>query len=96
MYGHVKLSVFATPNKKRFPSAISATVLRTNVYGLLFLGRIKDLLYVNRPATIADMKARITTAFRSIETAELEAVEYNFLPRINRCIAVGGHKFEHL
>lgn len=59
-------------------------------------GNIKDRVYVNPPTTPEDMEYRIRNACMTITPVMLRAVQQNILKRLNMCIQVDGHIFEHL
>lgn len=59
-------------------------------------GYIKDRVYMNPPTTPEDMENRIRDACRTITPAMLRNVQENIVKRLNKCIEVNGHLFEHL
>lgn len=59
-------------------------------------GYIKDRVYVNPPTTPEDMENRIRDACRTITPFMLRNVQGNIVKRLNMCIQVDGHIFEHL
>ena len=59
-------------------------------------GYIKDRVYVNPPTTPEDMENRIRDACRTLTPFMLRNVQGNIVKRLNMCIQVDGHIFEHL
>lgn len=59
-------------------------------------GRLKSMVYVERPTTREDMKARIRHAVASISPEEIQRSVDNFRVRMELCIANDGKQFEHL
>ena len=57
-------------------------------------GRIRALVYVQRPLNIQDLCARITIAFQSITHNELKNVSFNILRRAQLCIGADSRHFE--
>lgn len=58
-------------------------------------GRIKDLVYRDRPTTRADMMRTITRAIQSLDAAEILRAVDNIAARVQLCIRQGGAQFEH-
>jgi len=61
-----------------------------------FWGRIKDLVYHERPTTRDNMIRRINEAIRSLRAEEILRVINCFQNRVDACIAENGAHFEHL
>lgn len=59
-------------------------------------GRLKDLVFANRPTTMDDMIIRIRNAIRSISVAEIETSVLSTCRRLESCIENDGRHFEHL
>lgn len=59
-------------------------------------GYIKDRVYMSPPTTPEDMENRIRDACRTITPFILRNVGENLVKRLNMCVQVGGHIFEHL
>ncbi|EFN61186.1 hypothetical protein EAG_12745, partial [Camponotus floridanus] len=59
-------------------------------------GRVKELIYFQRPTTRENMIERIKIIFREITTQELEEVQASFPRRLQACLAQSGTHFEHL
>lgn len=59
-------------------------------------GRVKNLVFNNRPTTAEDMKERIRIAVRSISSAEIELAVESTRERLDLCINNDGKHFEHL
>lgn len=59
-------------------------------------GRIKDLVFANRPTTRQDMINRIRNSISSISIAEVEAAVQSTHGRLIACVANDGRQFEHL
>ena len=59
-------------------------------------GRIKDLVYQERPTTRDDMIRRINEAIRSLDADEILRATNCFQNRVDACIAENGAHFEHL
>lgn len=59
-------------------------------------GTIKDKVYQNVPTTPANMMERITNACRDINEETILRCHDSFIKRIDKCIEVNGHHFEHL
>lgn len=59
-------------------------------------GRLKDLVYFERPTTVEDIRVRISQACREINPAEILRVQQSFIRRLQSCIDAGGQQFEHL
>lgn len=59
-------------------------------------GRIKEIVYNDRPTTRDDMKERIRTAMASLEAAEIRRAVDSFQNRITVCAAQNGAHLEHL
>lgn len=59
-------------------------------------GFLKEKVYREMPTTRENMIERITNACRDIDEDILVRCQESFARRINKCIEVGGHHFEHL
>ena len=59
-------------------------------------GRIKDIVYQERPTTRQDMQERIRAVCASLSSDELLRAINNVRSRSQRCVAQGGGHFEHL
>lgn len=59
-------------------------------------GKLKDIVYKDRPTTPDDMKDRIREAIRNISVAEIEVSVLSTTERLNLCVANNGGQFEHL
>ncbi|KAL1514398.1 hypothetical protein ABEB36_003659 [Hypothenemus hampei] len=59
-------------------------------------GYLKDQVYKEIPTTREDMILRIINACANIPEDTLLRCEESFKTRINKCIEVQGHHFEHL
>lgn len=59
-------------------------------------GRIKDLVYRERPTTSEDMKNRIREAIQSLDPVEIRRATDDFQRRITACIHARGGHFENL
>ena len=59
-------------------------------------GYLKNEVYKKKPTTREDMMRRITTACQKITPDMLLSCVSSFEMRINKCIEVNGHIFEHL
>lgn len=57
-------------------------------------GRLKDIVYKDRPTTPNNMKDRIREAIRNISAAELESSVLSTAERLSLCIANNGGHFE--
>ena len=58
-------------------------------------GRVKDLVYCERPTTRDNMIHRIRDAIRSLDADEILNATNNFKKRIRACIEENGKHFEH-
>lgn len=58
-------------------------------------GRLKEIVYHNRPTTRDDMILRIRNAIASITTAEIKNAVYGIKRRLQSCIYNDGGHFEH-
>jgi len=58
-------------------------------------GRLKDLVYRERPTTRDDMIRRIRLAIRSLHVDEILHATNNFEKRVLACIEANGGHFEH-
>lgn len=58
-------------------------------------GRIKDLVYRERPTTAEDMKNRIRQVIQSLDTDEIRRATDDFQSRVTACINARGGHFEH-
>lgn len=59
-------------------------------------GRVKDVVFANRPTTRENMMERITAALRNISVAEIETAVLSTRERLQACINNDGRHFEHL
>ena len=59
-------------------------------------GFVKERVMAVAPTTPDDMKERIRRACTEITTQMLAEVRRSFHQRINKCLQVEGHHFEHL
>jgi hypothetical protein len=59
-------------------------------------GRLKDLVFQEKPTTRENMKERIRNAIRSLSRAEIEAAVFSTTRRSNKCIENDGRHFEQL
>lgn len=59
-------------------------------------GRLKDLVFQERPTTRENMMVRITNAVRNLSPAEIEAAVLSTKRRIIKCLQNDGKHFEHL
>jgi hypothetical protein len=59
-------------------------------------GYLKDIVYKSKPRTLSDLKHSIISAFSSLDSALCEKVCESVPERLQRCIDVDGHQFEHL
>ncbi|XP_029673048.1 uncharacterized protein LOC115241426 [Formica exsecta] len=69
-----------------------------NLTPLVFLlwGLLKDIIYEHVPTTPEDMRMRIRTACSNISQETIRRTRESFIGRIQKCIEVDGHHFEHL
>lgn len=58
-------------------------------------GRVKDLVYRDRPTTRANMIERIRQAVQSLEASEIQRAVNHFQRRVQTCFLQGGAHFEH-
>ncbi|EFN75161.1 hypothetical protein EAI_02716, partial [Harpegnathos saltator] len=58
-------------------------------------GRVKDIVYPNRPTTRNDMITRITEAIRSLSSDGILGATNSFQNRVDVCIEKNGAHFEH-
>lgn len=61
-----------------------------------FWGRLKDLVYTNRPSTVEEMRAEIQNAILSIPPEEIQQAQRDFCSRLLLCINEEGRHFEHI
>lgn len=59
-------------------------------------GRVKDLVYREKPSTKVNMIQRIQQAILSLQATEIRSAVDNFQTRIQACTLQGGGHFEHL
>ena len=59
-------------------------------------GRLKDMVFQEKPTTRENMMERIRNAIRSLSRAEIEAAVFSTATRLNKCIENDGRHFEHL
>jgi hypothetical protein len=59
-------------------------------------GILKDKVYKNRPRTIQDLRANITTEINNIDRDTLRCVSENTVKRANMCLQEEGGHFQHL
>nr|WP_253308897.1 DUF4817 domain-containing protein [Rickettsia endosymbiont of Ceutorhynchus assimilis] len=59
-------------------------------------GNIKQIVYQEAPTTPENMMERIRNACRAVSRDTLIRCHESFLQRIDKCVEVGGHHFEHL
>lgn len=59
-------------------------------------GTLKERVYQTVPTTPEDMKERIRNACRNIDAETLMRCNESFIKRVDKCIEVQGHHFEHL
>ncbi|KYN23489.1 hypothetical protein ALC57_04093, partial [Trachymyrmex cornetzi] len=67
-----------------------------NILDYYFWGKIKDLIYPERPTTRGDMIRRISEVIRSSSAEEILRAIHSFQNRVDVCIAGKGAHFEHL
>lgn len=61
-----------------------------------FWGRIKEIVYSQKPTTRDDMKQRIRNACQSLYTKEILKATDSVTRRAEKCLEVNGRQFEHL
>lgn len=66
-----------------------------NVLDYYLWGRVKDLVYRNRPTTRDDMIVRIRDAIRSLGEVEIYRATNDFQKRVIKCTEANGGHFEH-
>ncbi|KAJ8915515.1 hypothetical protein NQ315_012396 [Exocentrus adspersus] len=59
-------------------------------------GSIKEKVYQDVPTTPENMMERIRNACRAVNRETLIQCHESFMRRIDKCVEVGGHHFEHL
>ena len=59
-------------------------------------GRLKDLVFQNRPTSRENMILRIENAIQSLSIAEVEAAVFSTRRKLQMCIDNDGRQFEHL
>jgi hypothetical protein len=59
-------------------------------------GQIKEIVYKNKPESLAHLKQSIDLAFQTLDFDLCEKVCQSVPNRLQRCIDVDGHQFEHL
>lgn len=59
-------------------------------------GRLKDIVFQNRPTTRENMINRIRSAIRGLSIAEVETAVLSTRDRLESCIENDGKQFEHL
>ncbi|KAJ8914489.1 hypothetical protein NQ315_002761 [Exocentrus adspersus] len=59
-------------------------------------GSIKEKVYQDVPTTPENMMERIRNACRAVSRETLIQCHESFMRRIDKCVEVGGHHFEHL
>lgn len=59
-------------------------------------GRLKDLVFQEKPTTRENMMERIRNAIRTLSRAEIEAAVFSTEVRANKCIDNDGRHFEYL
>jgi hypothetical protein len=59
-------------------------------------GRLKEIVYFERPTTVEEMQARIVQACAQITPEEIQNAQQGFKRRLTRCIHANGQQFEHL
>jgi hypothetical protein len=59
-------------------------------------GILQDKVYKNRPRTIQDLRANITTDINNIDRDTLRCVSENAVKRANMCLQEEGGHFQHL
>jgi hypothetical protein len=56
----------------------------------------RNAVYRDRPRTLDELKTAITAYIRNISQADLQKVFANKIKRVQACIDVRGHYFQHL
>lgn len=59
-------------------------------------GYLKSKVYLNRPANLEDLKARIRQEIRRISPEVIANIQSEFIRRLGYCQVVNGAQFEHL
>ncbi|XP_076653300.1 uncharacterized protein LOC143359299 [Halictus rubicundus] len=59
-------------------------------------GKIKCIVYKDKPTTPEEMRQRITAACASITSQEIDNAYRSFIKRLQHCINEDGQHFEHL
>ena len=59
-------------------------------------GRIKEIVYMEKPTTRDNMKLRIRNACRSLNSKEVRRATHSISRRAQQCLEVNGRQFEHL
>ena len=64
--------------------------------GFFLWGHVKSNIYKTRVKNLTELKRRINNEIKSISKETLSDVFSNIVKRMNLCISVDGHHFEHL
>ena len=59
-------------------------------------GKLKSNVYRDRPCTLNELKSAIVSMLRDISHDELQKVFENKIKRLQACVDVQGHHFEHM
>ncbi len=59
-------------------------------------GYIKDMVYKDKPGSLAALKGSIVAAFHTLDASLCKKVCQSVPERLQLCIDAEGHQFEHL
>jgi hypothetical protein len=57
---------------------------------------LKDTVYRSNPRDLKQLKMNITRAIEEVNEGTLRKVARNMVKRVNKCIEMNGHHFQHL